>query len=115
MNKVFKTTHALLVALLISAFGVIGHVSAMPVAEHGHTQYAATASASCASICIGVPANKKQEMPVLDDDEKEPQPPYYLQFKSAQTGWFAIKSIEARTIEQPGVIPKYRLCCTIRR
>ena len=117
MKRLYKTANSILVALLISAFGIIGHVSAMPVVEAGHSQHsqhAPAAPANCAAICIGVPADKKQDIPVFNEEDDEPQPPYYMQFKSAQTSWFAEKRLVARSIEQPSEIPKYRLCCTIR-
>lgn len=120
MKRLFKPAYSLLTALLISAFGLIGHASALPIVKQGHTQHsqhtqhAPTSSANCAALCVGVPADKKEEIPVFNKKDDEPQPPYYLQFKSAQTSWFAEKHLVARSVEQPSEIPKYRLCCTIR-
>ena len=115
MKRFFKTINFVFTALLISIFSVAGHAAAMPAGSHGAMKHEANSSVGCATIFLSTAADKKREVPVYDEKDDEPEPPYYLQFESAQTGWFAEKSLVARSIEEPGKIPKYQLCCVMRR
>lgn len=115
MKQILKTFGVFSIALIFSTFGMIDHASATPVTEHTHIEHETVLSTNCATICLSTPADKKHELPIYDEEEDEPKAPYYLKFESARTSWFAEKSIAARSIEEPGKIPKYRLCCVIRR
>ena len=115
MKQTIKVISSVFVALFISTFGIIGHASAaMPAGAHGTMEHKTTSSVNCATICLSAPADKNRESPVYNEEDDEPAPPSYLQFTSAQTGWYAEKQITARSIDEPGKIPKYRLCCVIR-
>lgn len=116
MKRFIKIINAAFVGLLFSTLGIVGHVSAMPSGmHHGGVTEHNSSSTNCVTVCLGTPADKKREQPVFEEDDDEPEPPYYLQFESAQTGWFAEKSIVSRSIEEPEKIPKYQLCGVMRR
>lgn len=114
-NKLTKIINAITFAVLFSTVGIVGHASAMPAGMH-HGSASTPSVSNCATACLSAPTSEtKREAPIYDEKDDEPEPPYYLQFESAQTGWFAEKSFVSRSIEEPGKIPKYQLCCVIRR
>lgn len=116
MKRLFSAVITLVVGLLISTFGLMGHASVMAASSHsGGMHHEGTSPLNCATICMSGPTNKREELPPYAESEKEPEEPFYLQFESGRTTWFAEKSVIARAIEEPGKIPKYRLCCVIRR
>lgn len=71
--------------------------------------------AKCATVCLSAPAmGTKREAPVNKEVDDKPELPYFLQFESAQTGWYAEKSITPPIIEPEGKVPIYQLCCVLR-
>jgi len=116
MKRIINVIMTMLVALLVSTFGLMGHVSASTISSHsGSMHHESVSSLNCATICLSAPTNKKEDLPTYVESEREPEEPFYLQFESGRTTWFAEKSLVARSIEEPGKVPKYRLCCVIRR
>lgn len=107
-----KIINAFTFAVLISTVGIVGHASAMPESMHGASH--SSSPANCINICLSAPTSPKKETPDYKDKEVEPRPPYYLQFDSTQTGWYAEKKLNARTIDQPDKVPKHLRCCIIR-
>lgn len=116
MKHIVNVAMTALVALLISTLGLMGHASATAVNSHsGGMHHESVSSLNCATVCLSAPANKKEELPPYVESEREPKEPFYLQFESGRTTWFAEKSLVARSIEEPGKVPKYRLYCVVRR
>lgn len=116
MKHIVNVAITALAALLIGTFGLMGHASAATISSHsGSMHHESVSSLNCATICLSSPANKKEELPPYVESEREPEEPFYLKFESGRTTWFAEKSLVARSIEEPGKVPKYRLCCVIRR
>lgn len=114
-TKLTKIFNALTFAVLFSTVGIIGHASAMPSGVH-HGSTHGMSTANCATVCLSAPTNsiKRDTPPVYDEQDDEPEPPYYLQFESAQTGWYAEKSITPRIIDIDDKIPILQLCCILR-
>jgi hypothetical protein len=109
-----KIINAITFAVLFSTAGIVGHAAAMPSSMHHGMMEHSSSAANCATVCLSAPTSIKKETPVCDEQDNEPEPPYYLQFESAQTGWFAEKCIAARTIEKENKIPIYQRCCVMR-
>ena len=112
---ILKITQAIFAVLLINSLGIVGHTSAMPMTGHDQMQHATAPSSNCATVCSGIPVDKKREFEVFNEEDDEPQPPYFLQFHSARTDWFSEKKRLTKLIEQPDNTHIYKLCCTIRR
>lgn len=109
-----RIINAITFAVLFSTVGIVGHASAMPSSmQHGAFEHGSSA-ANCATVCLSAPNERKRESPENEEQQKEPEPPYYLQFDSAQTGWYAEKSITPRVVEQEKKIPILLQCCVLR-
>lgn len=115
MKQVINIITTAFVAVLFSTFGMIGHASAMPAEMHGSSTHHKTTPTNCATICLSTPINKDRNQPDHHEQDNEPEEPYYLQFASVHTGWLSEKKFATRTIDPPEKVPKYRLCCVIRR
>lgn len=114
-KKLTKIFNAITFAVLFSTVGIIGHASAMPSsAQHGSMHGISTAN--CATVCLSAPTNaiKRDISPIHDEQDDEPEPQYYLQFESAQTGWYAEKSITPRLVDVDDKIPILQRCCVLR-
>lgn len=82
-------------------------------AHHGNAHNSSVAN--CVTVCLSAPTNStKQETPIQDEQDDEPQFPFYLQFESAQTGWHAEKSITPHVVEEDDKIPILQRCCILR-
>ena len=69
-------------------------------------------------LCQNAEAKKEDDLKSVDlEDDDEPTPPYYVQFESASSGLFVEKKIipASQDIHIPEKVPKYRLCCVVRR
>lgn len=109
-----RIVNAITFAILFSTVGLVGHVSAMPSGmQHGALEHGSS-SANCATICLSAPTETKRESPEYEEQQKEPEPPYYLQFESVQTGWYAEKSITPRIVDQEEKVPILLRCCVLR-
>ena len=109
-----RIINALTFALLFSTVGIVGHASAMSSGMHHGVSEHGSSSANCATICLSAPNDNRRETPGNDERQKEPEPPHYLQFESANTGWYAEKSITPRTIDSEEKIPILLRCCVLR-
>jgi hypothetical protein len=109
-----KIINAITFAVLYSTVGIVGHAAAMPSGVHHGVEHSSSA-ANCATVCLSAPTSvTKRETPIYDEKDNEPSPPYYLQFASTHTGWYAEKSITPRVLDQEDKIPIYQRCCVLR-
>ena len=103
-----------IVSLIVVAVTPMGHVSAMQSTSHHGA--ASSMPEHCTMLCQNSEPNKQNKLQDADPEEDdEPQPPYYLQFDSVHSSFFVEKEIASQAIHIPDKIPKYRLCCVIRR
>lgn len=114
-TKLTRIFNAIIFAVLFSTVGIIGHASAVPSNTH-HGSMHGTSPANCATVCLSAPTNgiKRDITPAYDEQDDEPEPPYYLQFESAQTGWYAEKSITPHLVDIDDKVPILTRCCVLR-
>lgn len=118
MNKLLQVLLSSVVSLIVVAITPFSHVSAMQSSTMNHSGMSSNMSEHCTMLCQNADAKKENELKdVESEDDDEPTPPYYLQFKSVNSDLFVEKSIvpTSQVIHTPEKVPKYRLCCVVRR
>lgn len=100
--------------VFLGAFTFVSHTAVASAFSHPETNHK-TSTSNCVSSCIGIPSDKTRAQFDDEKDDEPTPPPYYLQFDSTQTEWFAQKQLNFRSHDKPEKVPKYRACCVIRR
>lgn len=115
MKTVFQKVAVLLTLVLISGFGLVNHVAAMPSTMpqmNGSMEHSQSAKSSpgCITLCTNVVFNKDDlQNPILDEDD-EPIVPFYVQSQDQLFSDTLVKQkLYADTVKPPPKIPIYIL------
>ena len=106
-----------LFAVLVSTVGIASHASATPETAHTQAEHTTLQAQSCATVCLSGPAQSVKHKPTVfdEEDDDQPAPPYFLGFASYDIHHLHDKYNDFPALEGDGKVPKYRLCCVVRR
>jgi hypothetical protein len=120
MRKLVQHMFSLVVLTIVSGFGLVNHVSAMPASmhqmEHGssHSQHMQSSSSTsrCVTLCTSAVVGRDEDLDFVseEDDDDEPVVPFYV---LTQQSIYDTKSSEVTravaSIKPPPKVPIYIL------
>jgi len=118
MKRFLRAAFSSLLLVIVSSFGLVTHVSAMPASmhqmEHGsssHSQHSHSASSvRCVTLCTSAVVQKEDEYDneELSEDDDEPAVPYYLEFSGNHFDELSTRhATTTTTVKPPPKVPIY--------
>ena len=118
MRKAIQNTLSLFVLLTVSAFGLVNHVSAMPISMHemdqgtSHSQHSqSNGSGRCATLCTSAIVSRDEEQDATTENEDdETVMPFYAQNQVDNfSDTLVSQKLYADSVKPPPKIPIYIL------
>ncbi len=121
MEKIVRITITSLGTFLFIVAGQFNHIAAlqMPGAingmNHGGSTSLPNSSQTCTTLCTTMVVNKEDLLQdVSQKDDKEPEPPYYIQVQAPYFHTSDIQLISANNPDPPAKVPLFLLYSVIR-
>ena len=124
MRKVFNHFLSLLILFIVSGFGLVSHVSAMPASMHqmeqggSHSQNSQSSTTSkCVTLCTSVVVSRDDEFNNVleDEDDDEPSIPFYVLAQRGVYDEVTTKvALAVASVKPPPKVPIYILHSVFR-
>lgn len=82
LKRLYTFLTSLAAILVLTSFGLVSHVAAMPMSQHdmgGMDHSKSTTSSSCVTLCTSAIVSKEDyDVDAQEEDDSQPESPYYL-------------------------------------